>query len=51
MIAEVDEMPAKRPGLRGLREQLTVMAGRVRQVVKQTKVRIFDGLTQLPGKS
>jgi transposase, IS5 family len=26
------------------------MAGRVRQVVKQTKVRIFDGITQLPGK-
>ena len=26
------------------------MAGRVRQVVKQTKARIFDGLTQLPGK-
>ena len=51
MIAEVDDMPAKQTkGLRGLREQLTVMAGRVRQVVKQTKVRIFDGLTQLPGK-
>jgi hypothetical protein len=26
------------------------MAGRVRQVVKQTRVRIFDGITQLPGK-
>jgi hypothetical protein len=26
------------------------MADRVRQVVRQTKARIFDGLTQLPGK-
>ena len=26
------------------------MAGRVRQVVKQAKVRVFDGITQLPGK-
>jgi transposase, IS5 family len=26
------------------------MAERVRQVMKQTKARIFDGLTQLPGK-
>jgi IS5 family transposase len=51
VIAEVDEMPTKKNrGLRGLREQLSVMAGRVRQVVKQTKVRIFDGITQLPGK-
>jgi IS5 family transposase len=51
VIAEVDEMPAnKHKGLRSLREQLSVMAGRVRQVVKQTKIRIFDGVTQLPGK-
>jgi len=51
VMAEVDEMPAKKnQGLRGLREQLNVMAGRVRQVVRQTKVRIFDGVTQLPGK-
>ena len=52
VIAEVDEMPAKKhKSLRGLREQLSVMAGRVGQVVKQTKVRIFDGLTQLPSRS
>ena len=51
VIAAVDAMPAqKHKGLLGLREQLSVMAGRVRQVVKQTKVRIFDGVTQLPGK-
>jgi IS5 family transposase len=51
VIEEVDEMPArKRTGMRSLREQLSVIAVRVRQVVKQTKVRIFDGLTQLPSK-
>ena len=26
------------------------MTGRVRQVVRQTRKRVFDGLTQLPGK-
>lgn len=26
------------------------MAGRVRHVLKQTKARVFDGITQLPGK-
>jgi IS5 family transposase len=51
VIAEVGEMPAKkRRGLRGLCEHLSEMAGRVRQVVKQTKIRVFDGVTQLPGK-
>jgi IS5 family transposase len=51
VITEVDEMPAsRRKGLRSLHEQLRVMADRVRQVVKQTKARIFDGVTQLPGK-
>jgi IS5 family transposase len=51
VITEVDEMPANSgKGLRSLREQLRVMAGRVRQVVKQTKARIFNGVTQLPGK-
>jgi IS5 family transposase len=51
VIAEVEQMPAKKQkDLRSLREHLSVMAGRVRQVVKQTKVRLFDGVTQLPGK-
>jgi IS5 family transposase len=51
VIAEVDGMPANKPkDLGRLREQLSVMAERVRQVVKQTKVRIFEGVTQLPGK-
>ena len=51
VIAEVEEMCAKKKkGLRGLCEQLSEMAGQVRQVVKQTKVRVFDGITQMPGK-
>jgi transposase, IS5 family len=40
----------RKPGLRALREGLASMADRVRQVLKQAKVRIFDGVTQLPGK-
>jgi IS5 family transposase len=51
VIAEVEEMSAKKKkGLRGLCEHLSEMAGRVRQVVKQTKVRVFDGVTQFPDK-
>jgi IS5 family transposase len=36
--------------LRGLCEHLSEMADRVRQVVKQTRVRVFDGITQMAGK-
>ena len=51
VIAEVEDMPAKKKqGVRGLCERLSNMAGLVRQVVKQAKVRVFDGVTQLPGK-
>lgn len=51
VIAEVEEMPTrKKKRLDGLVEHLAEMAGRVRQVVKQTKARVFDGITQLPGK-
>lgn len=51
VIAEVEEMPAKKKqGLRGMCEHLSVMASRVRQVVRQAKVRILDGVTDLPGK-
>lgn len=51
VIAEVEEMSAKKKkGLRGLCEHLAEMAGRVRQVVKQAKVRVFDGVTQFPDK-
>jgi len=51
VMAEVEEMPArKRRSLNGYCEQLRGMADRVQQVVRQTKARVFDGLTQLPGK-
>lgn len=51
VMAEIEQMSAKKKqGLRGMCEHLSVMAGRVRQVVKQTKARIFDGITQLQGK-
>ena len=50
-MAEVEDLPAeKKTVLRWLGESLTVMAGRVRQVVKQTKTRVFEGITQGPGK-
>jgi len=51
VIGEVETMstPKQKP-LHGLRNHLVEMAGRVRQVVKQAKVRIFDGITQMPGK-
>jgi IS5 family transposase len=48
VIEEIERR--RKPGLRALREGLASMAGRVRQVVKQAKARIFDGITQLPGK-
>lgn len=41
---------ARKPSVRQLREQLATMAERVKQVVKQTKARVFQGITQLPGK-
>jgi IS5 family transposase len=51
VLAEVDEMSRKkRKGLGGLCEHLSEMAGRVRQVVRQAKVRVFEGITDLPGK-
>jgi IS5 family transposase len=51
VMAEVDEMPARsRGGLAGHCEQLRSMGEQVRKVVRQTKARVFDGLTQLPGK-
>jgi transposase, IS5 family len=51
VLSEVEEMSAKKKkGLRGLCEHLLEMAGRVRQVVKQTRVRVFGGITQMPGK-
>lgn len=51
VMVEIEGMSERRKnGLRALGESLSTMAVRVRQIVKQTKARIFDGLTQLPGK-
>jgi IS5 family transposase len=51
VVEEVQAFPRRRRNaLRSLRETLETMAGRVRQVVKQTKARIFAGLTRYPGK-
>ncbi len=51
VTVEMEGMSARRKkGLRALGESLSTMSERVRQVVKQTKARIFEGLTQLPGK-
>jgi IS5 family transposase len=51
VIAEVEEMSTrKKKRVVGLVEYLTEMADRVRRVVKQAKARVFDGITQLPGK-
>jgi IS5 family transposase len=51
VMKEVEQLPAKRKTpLRSLGESLTATADRVRQVVKQAKARVFDGITQLPGK-
>ncbi|HMI50385.1 MAG TPA: hypothetical protein VK525_02660 [Candidatus Saccharimonadales bacterium] len=40
----------RRAPLEGLAQSLVTMVGRVRQVVKQTKIRIFAGDTKSPGK-
>jgi IS5 family transposase len=51
VITEVEQMNQKRKtGLQPLTTALTEMAGRVRHVIRQTKARVFQGLTQLPGK-
>ena len=51
VMVEMDQMPARRKkGLRSLSDGLSAVSARMRQVLKQTKARIFEGLTQLPGK-
>ncbi len=51
VVEEVQAFPPRRRGaLQNLTETLETMMGRVRQVVKQTKARIFQGLTRYPGK-
>jgi IS5 family transposase len=49
--AEAAELEAARKSkLQPLLATLAAMSGRVRQVIRQTKKRVFEGWTQLPGK-
>ena len=51
VLEEVEGLPRRRrTAARGLGEHLKTMADRVRSVVRQTKARIFGGLTKLPDK-
>jgi transposase, IS5 family len=51
VLREVAGLPTRRrSGARELCERLETMVERVRRVVWQTKARVFEGLTQLPGK-
>jgi IS5 family transposase len=51
VVEEVERLsPHRRRALRPLTERLQTMAGRVRQVTRQTRARIFQGITNLPEK-
>jgi transposase, IS5 family len=51
VIEEVEQLPSRRRlPLRPLTENLQSMTNRVRQVIKQTRARIFQGITNLPDK-
>ncbi len=51
VLQEVETLPARRRrSARGLGERLETVADQVRRVVKQTKARVFAGLTQFPDK-
>ena len=51
VLTEIDTLPSRRKTKVGdLRAHLQTMIERVRSVVRQTKGRIFDELTKLPGK-
>ena len=51
VLQEVEALPPRRRSkVRQLRERLETMGERVRRVVRQTKARIFEGVTQFPGK-
>lgn len=51
VLGEVEQLPRPhRRRLQPLTERLAMMADRVRQVVKQTRARIFEGITRFPGK-
>ena len=51
VLEEMQHLPRRRQvRLTRLREILETMAGRVRQVVRQTKARVFQGITKYPHK-
>jgi IS5 family transposase len=51
VLEEVEGLPRRRRALvQGMCEHLKTMADRVQSVVRQTKARIFGGLTKLPDK-
>lgn len=50
VLAEVKQVPRRRTAVEGLAQSLETMVGRVRQVMKQTRIRIFAGDPKLPGK-
>lgn len=51
VLQEVEVLPARRQkSVSGLSEQLEAMAERVRRVLRQTKARIFHGITQSTDK-
>jgi IS5 family transposase len=51
VLQEVEALPARhKRGVQGLGERLATMADQVRRVVRQTKARVFGGITQFPDK-
>jgi transposase, IS5 family len=51
VLLEVEALPARRRrGVQGLGERLETMADQVRRVVRQTKARVFGGITQFQDK-
>jgi len=51
VMAEVEELGrVKRKRVEAMMEHLEQMSGRMKQVMEQTKARIFAGWTQMPGK-
>src|SRR2546427_3577794 len=51
VLEEMQHLPRRRQAQRKrFREILETMAGRVRQVVRQTKARVFQGITKYPHK-
>lgn len=51
VLQEVEALPScRRRAVSGLGERLEAMSEQVRAVVRQTKARVFAGVTQFPGK-